>query len=311
MTADQSVRQRYEMALETLLAKVRQDRTIIAALLGGSLAYDQVWAKSDIDILFITKDEKKLSREYCLTEDDINIHCIVFSRSGFKQNIERALQSSFIHSFLSKATLLFSHDLSINEFFEQAKRIGDHDRQIQLMRLANNVLPPLYKAQKWLYAKNDSTYSVLWIMYLLNELASIEVVLHSEIASREVINQAMRYNPAFFGAVYSDLMYGPKDAETVDRALKLIDGYLTERIPVLFRPILDYLHESAGVRTTTELNSYFAKRAQTSDWGLQSALEWLADKGVIQKIPTPVRLTEKSRVTVDEAAYYYDKEEQP
>ena len=34
--------------------------------------------------------------------------------------------------------------------------------------------------------------------------------------------------------------------------------------------------------------------------------EWLADKGVIQKVSAPARLHEKSRVVVDEAAYYYD-----
>jgi len=35
----------------------------------------------------------------------------------------------------------------------------------------------------------------------------------------------------------------------------------------------------------------------------------LAEKEVIRKVSTPLRLTEKSRATVDEAAYYYDGEE--
>lgn len=310
MHQDTDIRQRFEAALEALLAKVRQDRTIIAALLGGSLAYDQVWAKSDIDIWLITKDEKRTFREYCLVEDDINIHCNVLSRSNFKSQVEQALQSSFLLSFLSKCTLLFSADPTIGEYFAQIRGVGDHDRQIQLMRLGTDALPILYKAEKWLRAKHDATYSVLWVMFLLNELAMIEVVSHGEVASREVINQALRHNPSFFNAVYHDLLYGPKDAAAVDHVLRLIDSYLTERIPLLFRPILEYLHESGGVRTTTELNSYFQKRAHLDRWGLQSAYEWLADKNVIQKIATPMRLTEKSRVTVNEAAYYYDKEEQ-
>ena len=50
-----------------------------------------------------------------------------------------------------------------------------------------------------------------------------------------------------------------------------------------------------------------AKKAQVETLGI--AYEWLADKGVIQKVSTPLRLTEKSRATVEEAAYYYDPEE--
>ena len=38
-----------------------------------------------------------------------------------------------------------------------------------------------------------------------------------------------------------------------------------------------------------------------------AALEWLADKNIIRKVPSPARLTERSPVAVvDEAAYYYD-----
>ncbi len=41
---------------------------------------------------------------------------------------------------------------------------------------------------------------------------------------------------------------------------------------------------------------------------LALAYEWLADKNILAKVSAPLRLTEKSRVTVDEAAYYYDGE---
>ena len=40
----------YNQALDSFLAKVKQDRYIIAAILFGSLSHDTVWRKSDIDI---------------------------------------------------------------------------------------------------------------------------------------------------------------------------------------------------------------------------------------------------------------------
>jgi predicted nucleotidyltransferase len=48
---------RYKEALHSFVARVQQDRHVIAAILYGSLAYNDVWEKSDIDILLIGKEE--------------------------------------------------------------------------------------------------------------------------------------------------------------------------------------------------------------------------------------------------------------
>jgi hypothetical protein len=73
---------------------------------------------------------------------------------------------------------------------------------------------------------------------------------------------------------------------------------------------LDYLSQAGGIRTSSELDGYFKKQVQL-EWGLSNVYEWLADKGIIQKVPSPLRLTQKSQVVVDEAAYYYDEGETP
>jgi hypothetical protein len=73
---------------------------------------------------------------------------------------------------------------------------------------------------------------------------------------------------------------------------------------VLFKPILEYLAQAGGVRTTTEIDDYFRKQAQADS--LLLAYEGLAERGIIRKVSAPLRLTEKSQVTVNEAAYYYD-----
>jgi hypothetical protein len=84
----------------------------------------------------------------------------------------------------------------------------------------------------------------------------------------------------------------------------MINDYLDDKI-FLFKPILDFLTDAGGMRTTTELDEYFKKKAQIDS--LDFAYEWLADKGIIQKVSSPLRLTTKSRVEVEEAAYYYDE----
>jgi len=81
---------------------------------------------------------------------------------------------------------------------------------------------------------------------------------------------------------------------------------MRERVADIFRPILDYLSEAQGIRSATELNHYFSNQMNLQ--GVDGVCEWLADEEIIQKLSSPLRLTEKSRVDVQEAAYYYGGE---
>jgi hypothetical protein len=302
------VRRRYQAALESFVAKARQDSYVIAAILCGSLSHDQVWQKSDIDMILVGRDERRPLREYSLVEDGINIHVLLYSRSRFRKELEGALTSSFFHSYFSKSTLLFTSDESIREYYDDATTLGSADRELQLMMQAAWSTAVLTKAQKWLYVKQDTAYSFLWHMLLVNHLAQIETMLNGEVTGREVLQQAMRHNPAFFQRVYFEVIDRPKTPELMREVLLADEGYLLERSAALFRPLLDYLAEQGGARSATEIDAYFRKRLQTEHGGAVLACEWLAEQGLIDKVPLPLRLTEKSRATVDEAGYYYYRE---
>jgi predicted nucleotidyltransferase len=303
MQIEANIKKLYEEALESFVDKVKKDRNIIAAILYGSLSYDEVWEKSDIDVWLIAREGKKGEESYCLVENGVNIHVAIIPRSQFKRGLEKALQSSMIHSSFSKSKLLFSSDETINEWYQNVNHLGARDKEIQLLRAATWVLPSLTKAEKWFYVKKDLDYSFLWIMYSINGLATIETLMNDEVTGRDVIHQALKYNPSFFNAIYTDLINQKKDEKVIQKAIQMINDYLDDKI-FLFKPILDFLTDAGGMRTTTELDEYFKKKAQIDS--LDFAYEWLADKGIIQKVSSPLRLTIKSRVEVEEAAYYYD-----
>ena len=52
-----SIQQKFTAALATLIEQVKQDRSVLAAILCGSLAHDTVWAKSDIVMLKTIADQ--------------------------------------------------------------------------------------------------------------------------------------------------------------------------------------------------------------------------------------------------------------
>lgn len=293
----------YNQALDSFLSKVKQDRYIIAAILFGSLSHDTVWRKSDIDIALIGRDDKA-ARDFSLIENGVNIHASLIPRAQFKQMIEGALQGSMPHSWFALSTLLYTTDDTIRELYLNAQTIGSRDRQLRLMTAGASLIYYAAKAEKWLVTRKDVTYSFLWVMYAIKHVAEIEVLIKGEVTGREVIPQAAKINPALFNPLYHDLIHGKKDEATMRSAIDALNGYLDQQMRLLFTPVLDYLREARGIRSAHELDEYFGKQVQVQTLG--NIYEWLADKGIIQKVPSPVRLTVKSQVTVDEAAYYYD-----
>ena len=303
-----AVEKRYRDALDSLVTKVKKDRNIIAAILCGSMSYDQVWDKSDIDLLLVQREGKGDSRGYTLAENGVNIHAEVIPRSQLRRWQEAALQGSFDHSFFSRSTLLFCSDESVKTWYQNANlhNIGARDRGLQLLIVVTGLLPTLRYAEKQFYVNRDFSYSFLSILRTVESLARIEVILNDEVPSREVIQPALEYNPYFFRITYSDLINREKDEAVIQNALDTIHAYLDEKL-FIFQPILDFLAEADGPRSTMELNGYFQKKIGANR--LDAAYEWLARKEIIQQISTPVKLTLKSQVEMEEAAYYYDREE--
>ena len=145
------------------------------------------------------------------------------------------------------------------------------------------------------------------ILKCVDSLASVELLLHGEVPGREVIHPALEYNPALFGAVYTDLLHGRASAQSLETALGRIREYLHAHVRDLFGPIFSYLEEEGELRSMSEIDHHFERHFNLE--GMEFACEWLADEGLIQKLAQPVRLTEKSRVDLEEAAFYYAGEE--
>lgn len=315
MKKPSDVQERFDRALASLVERVQEDRNILAAIVFGSLSYDTVWDKSDIDLMLISQEHRSSTEKrgtlsnFALIEEDVNIHAFMQTRSEFKRMMEGTLRSSFMHSSFARSTLLFTRDETIRELYDNVNRLGARDRRVQLMHAASGVIPCLDKSEKFLRVKNDPRYAFLWISCAYSSLGQIEVYLHDGIAGREVVHQALDLNPEFFGSIYTELIDKKKTTKNVAAAIDAIDGYLEERVPELFGPLLDYLAEAEDARSSKEISSWF--RREHDLHGVITVCEWLSEKEIIAKVATPVRLTPRSQVDLDELAFFYDPEMGP
>ncbi|MGB2713675.1 MAG: hypothetical protein WBC51_05820, partial [Vicinamibacterales bacterium] len=206
-----SITRKFTAALDGVVEEVKRDRSILAAILCGSLSHDTVWEKSDIDLVLVTIDDKKVQAGgLSLYADGLNVHAILMPRTAFRKAVEGSLRSSFAHSFLAKGRLLYTHDPTIAALCETLAGMGRRDQQVQLLRAAMCALPDIDKAQKWFVTRADLDYTALWLLYAATPLAQVEVIAAGQLVDREVIPQALRLNPAFFKTVYTDLLNSSK-----------------------------------------------------------------------------------------------------
>ena len=113
-----AIQQRFRAALEGLVGQIQQDTSILAAILCGSLSHDVVWEKSDIDLVLVAVDDKKVSAsDVPVFADGVNVHINLIPRAAFRRLVEGSLHNSFMHSLLAKGRLLYTHDETIAELW--------------------------------------------------------------------------------------------------------------------------------------------------------------------------------------------------
>jgi hypothetical protein len=299
-----TVERRFTEALDALVGHVRKDGAVLAAILCGSLSHDTVWEKSDIDLVLVTIDDKRVpASDIALSADGINVHAILMPRAEFRKTVEGSLRNSFVHSLLAKGRLLYTHDPSIADLCDTLHLLGSRDTAVQLLQAGSHALPCLDKARKWLVTRRDLNYSALWILYAATPLAQIEVLLAGQLVGREVIPQAAGLNPGFFEVVYSNLLNQPKSLPRVEAALDAADLYMARQTPRLFAPVVEYLREAGEARSCKEIEDHFKKNFDLG--GAIMACEYLSDRGLIGKASIAARLTRRSTVDVQELAFFF------
>jgi hypothetical protein len=127
-------------------------------------------------------------------------------------------------------------------------------------------------------------------------------MMAKQLVDREVIPQAMKLNHAFFETIYAEMLNTKKTTQSVRAALDAVDAYFAAHAPQLFALVLDHLREVGEARSSTEIETHFARHYGID--GVTAACEYLADQGSITKSAVATRLTNRSNVDVQEMAFF-------
>ncbi len=286
----------YEKALNDFVERAKSDEYILSVILGGSLAYDTVWEKSDIDLLIVTRDEIQKPMVGGL-ENDVMVYLYLFTRDQFRKQIQRVTDGSPLHSTFNVSKIAFTRDDTIHDLYEDMENIGSRD--LENLVLLNYIFCKdlINKAYKAIHVKKDPQFSIAFIMSAIRRLANIEVLLNRKVPLRESTVQALELNPEMFQSIFTDMITNPrKDLATLDEVLRKMEMYLWDRLETIAQPVLRLLEQKEEV-------SYDDLKTHFSDIWLPLDLREFVEMKLIEQTEAPLRFTKKSSAEMMQPAY--------
>ncbi len=305
---------RFEAALQQLIDRVTEDRYVLAVVLVGSLSERTIWDRESLWLWIIETDgvsrrlrsdgnDERIFR--ILVEEGINLHAEVIPRSRFKQMVEGSSRTAFSCSFFAERKIVYSADPSIDNWFEEANTVATKDQEKELLAFSTWTIHAVRHARRRLDVKGDLDLARQQVIGAAYSVAHTEIIRQGVVWEEEVIYRAIDGDPELFQTIYLDVLAKRKSKKVLTEALDAIDGYLDQHYEAHLKPLISYLKKRHAVVPLSEISDHFAF-SQLFPWHLESACEWLEEKGLLEKLSAPFKLTKRSRETVEEPAYFLD-----
>ena len=304
--------ERFRKALDLFLERVEQDKNILAVVLVGSLDEEMIWRKDRLYLWLIEVDgvTKRLKADgeeadvyRWLCEEGINLHAHLIPRSRFRKMVEGTSRTSFSCNFFAKRELVHCKDPSISKWFKTADTAATKDREKELLATTTWTIHAVTHARKQIEVKQDLELARQTLLWGAHSMAAMEVVRAGKIYEHEAIYRALDLQPDLFHVVYVEVL-AKKSKKVLQTALAAMDEYLDSSWKENLKPLVQFLKKHGGTVPLTELSEHFAF-SQLHPWHLEAACEWLEEKGLVEKLSAPFKLTKKSRVDVEEPAYMF------
>jgi len=295
------LQERYSAAVERVTQSLKSDKTVLAAFLYGSANEGSAWVYSDIDIHVVVSDDKVGWREITLVQDGFAVNIDMASKGAYIRDIENRQGKSFLTaSIFAGSSLLFSKDPILSELHEDIKRLGKREIKGVLMLIAAGCILHIEKAHKLVCLTKELGRALPYIINIAEGFASLVFFSNNIRAKKLNIPKATEHEPELFKTIYHNLLCGGLDERKYKNAIDGIFAFFRKNQEAYFSPLIEFISFENRVFTVTEINKHFSFGIH----GTSYICEWLVRENLLNKTSSPYRLTYRSNVTLNEAAYF-------
>ena len=299
---NETIEQRYDAAIQSFVDKIRSDPNVIAVLVAGSVYHGTVWEKSDVDMTVVVRDQKLGKKSFGIYEDNILINVELCQRSNLKRGMEKNIEGMFGHSIDATTKVVYTTDDSLYDYIEENRAVGRADADKAIFSQTNWLLGTMEKIEKWLKVKKDPVYARYYVLKAADIIANIEVCSNLVVPTREAILQAHGLNPGLMEKFYYRPMSGDMSYEEIYGILREMENYILAHMDTILSVAEEFFGDGE-IKTGTHISTHF----RTGMHELHPIMDFLCEKGHLDKISQTIRLTPKGRLAVEEIAFIMQK----
>lgn len=294
-----STKERYEKALVSFTEKLKTDPNVTAIIVYGSMARNDVWVKSDIDVYVLVREVKLIQTHFCIEEDGIFFNVEVYKEFDYCRHLERDKGNPWFFSIHSTIRIVYCVNESLKDLFHDAAKMGSNDRSLTFFNNAAWLIGDMEKIEQWIW-KGNLLYAQRMILLAAHSYANMLLILKNNPPHRDAVIRVMEYAPKLIEPVYVRPMCGKMTGAQIKEAVNFFYKFLEGNIELLKQPVIDFMSDGQ-IRTVTALVKHF----NFDSHAIYHIFEFLAEKDIVCRTGEPASITPKSRKKVEEAAYLY------
>lgn len=244
----------YQNAFNAIIDRIKEEESILAVMVFGSMVTGDLWEESDIDLFVIVDCEENDIKKVYTQENSILIHMRIISKSRFMEIYEENLKGGYIHRVLSSSKLVFSKDLDITSRYDSGRFFPDVSRGKWNMVFLSRLLKYTNDCKKYISTDSINTaYSIL--VKCIEEYAKLFMSISGYLISKDVVNMSMDLNDIFKKHV-EDLFYNEIDTVlAMNNLIEFIQLEVDKNIKNLTVLLIDYMRSKDKLMSGEEIKN--------------------------------------------------------
>jgi len=216
--------------------------------------------------------------------------------------LEASKGSDWFFSINSYYRLVYCVNESLKETLAEAVKMGQVNRAHAFFTSAVWLLGDMEKTARWLVMDN-LFYAQSHILDTSFHYARMLMLLDNKPPHRDAVIKVMEYAPDLIESVFKKPMQGEMARSEIEKILAFYRKFPQDNLELIKLPVKDYMSDGQ-IRTVTTLVKHFNIDAHA----IYLIFDFLTEMNIVCRTSVPVRLTPKSRATVEEAAFVFTGE---
>jgi uncharacterized protein len=288
----------YQDACDNALNKFKNNDQVIAIVVYGSIISGDIWEKSDIDFLVITKEENKMDIIHSKILD-VPMHINYISKDIFVDSYNNMLKGGSFHKAFFMGKLVYCIDETIEEIHNATRFYSDRDKSIRNIEILCNLLNSIHFAKKYMMTGKHET-AFQWCVEVLKNYARILMNSNGHITDNDILSYAVNMN----SNVENIFVVLNDDKPLLGRLNYIIDAtekFVSNNVEAISKPLVLYLKQSKKPLSASDLQS--SDEFKQVDGDINILLETLSTMGLVKE-KSRKYITCGKEYLIDEIVYY-------